>query len=212
MSVPQYLQDLANNYNLENPILMSTERVVKKLALQSATSEGNGFPGSRNDRLAVEFFRYQSQPWEALAQVHIQMVLGASQLFVEKLIEHITGSDQKTSSAILAEFVDPFFERKRIAMEDKVQEILHHYHKGIPQPIDSEFKEVMAKRFQRSLEKEVLLQALHSRPELFTKAAREKLTQPTRQPRNPSGFDAQQVIDQAEAYYEVCGFLIIVCV
>lgn len=200
--LPSYLHNMLSFYKFDDPIRVTFEAAASQLEIQSSANQGIEFPGTSNDRIAVEFFRYQSQPWEAIAHAHVQVVLHIAQNFVEKLLNHLTSPDDKTRSAILTEVVDPYFETKASLLESKVKEFLHNYQHGHPQPLDVEFQTILTNRHRTSMEKELLQHLLTSQPDLFTDAAREKLKE-NKDPIPQMRFDAEGLVDKAEAYYEV---------
>ncbi|KAK6067333.1 dynamin family protein [Seiridium cupressi] len=200
--LPHYLKQLVSFYSFDDPNCITFEEATAKLEAQSPANQGNEFPGTSNERLAIEFFRHQSQPWEAIARKHVQIVLATTKTFVEKLFGHITNPDNKTYSAILAEVVDPFFDKKSVLLEGKIEELLHHYRHGNPQPLDSEFRSRLASRNRKTVEKEVVLELLKSQPELFTQEGRGKLMATTTSTYQ-SEFDAEGLINKAESYYEI---------
>ncbi|KAM0807103.1 putative GED domain-containing protein [Seiridium cardinale] len=200
--LPHYLKQLVSFYSFDDPKRITFEEATAKLEAQFSANQGNEFPGTSNGRLAIEFFRHQSQPWEAIARKHVQIVLATTKTFVEKLFDHITSPDNKTYSTILAEVVDPFFDKKSVLLEGKIQELLHHYRHGNPQPLDSEFRSRLASRNRKTVEKEVVLELLKSQPELFTQEARGKLMATTKSTYQ-SEFDAEGLINKAESYYEI---------
>lgn len=142
--LPFHLHNLVDLYEFEDPERITFNRVTELLELESPTNHGTEFLGTSNDRTAVEFFREQSRPWEAIAHAHVRVVLQIAQAFVEELLGHLTSADDQTHSAILRDVVDPFFEAKKSVMEDKIKELVHHYQHGHPQPWGLEFEMTLA--------------------------------------------------------------------
>ncbi|KAI1479949.1 P-loop containing nucleoside triphosphate hydrolase protein, partial [Daldinia eschscholtzii] len=202
LTLPAFLQPLANQYYFMGPELVAFEKVASDLESLSSANQGNEFPGTSNDRLAVKLFQDQSQPWEKIARRHIQLVLETTKAFVERLVKHLVNPDKRTCSAILTEIVDPFFEEKSAVLENKLQELLSHYKSGNPQPLDTEFRILLAKRRQKNVEIDVVRDLMASRPEFFTEGARKELAKLTIS-KNASEFGVDSLIDKSETYYEM---------
>ncbi|KAI0889375.1 P-loop containing nucleoside triphosphate hydrolase protein [Annulohypoxylon maeteangense] len=197
-----FLQPLVNNYTIQNPERVTFENIASDLESLSSANQGNEFPGTSNDRLAVKLFQDQAQPWEAIARCHIQLVLQTTKAFVEKLMKHIVDPDERTFSAILSNIVDPFFDEKSVILEKKLQELLFHYKSGYPQPLDSEFRGMLARRNEKNHKVDAIQDLLENQPELFTKEAYTKL-KAISIPKPTSEFGVDGLIDKSETYYEM---------
>ncbi|RYP20957.1 hypothetical protein DL765_002494 [Monosporascus sp. GIB2] len=201
-ALPQYLQGLVDQYKFDEPPTVSFESIAVDLERLSSENQGNEFPGTSNDRVAIQLFQHQSKPWEKIAHSHLKLVLDTAKAFVEALMEHIIGPDTQTFAAILREFVHPFFDQKVSELENKLVELLHHYKSGYPQPLDAEFRSLLSSRRRKNLTEEALRDLLATRPEVFTDAGREEL----RKKQNIShsnGFGVEELIDKSETYYEM---------
>ncbi|KAI1442064.1 P-loop containing nucleoside triphosphate hydrolase protein [Annulohypoxylon stygium] len=201
-ALPTFLQPLTKHYDFKYPVKVTFNNIASDLESLSSANQGNEFPGTSNDRLAVKLFQDQSQPWQAIARYHIRLVLQATKAFVEKLMKHIVDPDERTLSAILSNIVDPFFEKRLLVLEKKLQELLYHYNSGYPQPLDSEFRMMLASRYEKNHREDMLQDLLANQPELFTKEAHEKL-KATSTPKRASEFGVEGLIDKAETYYEM---------
>lgn len=206
--VPHYLEDLLDKYDFEKPVEVSFDEVAEELEDLSSANQGNEFPGTSNDRLAVELFREQSQPWGQIAQFHVRLVLEVSRHFVSELMGYIVSPGAgKTFNAILTDIVDPFFEKKAQMLEGKVHELLYHYRTGHPQPLDAEFRMLLAARRRKTLEVEVINKLLQSQPDIFKDEALEKLRRVT-EDASVSEFGVEGLIEKSETYYEVSHFVL----
>lgn len=128
--------------------IFDLEEEIRSLALENL---GSQFPGSPNDHLAVQLFKDQSHKWRDIAKQHLRLISAAGKSFTEAVVEHATAADGKTREAILVEIVDPFFRDREAIMEQKLQELLHHYTMGIPQPLDEEFQHVLSAQAKKRL-------------------------------------------------------------
>jgi GTPase SAR1 family protein len=200
--LPSFLWALEGQYQFDDPEEVTRDTIGSELEALSSTNQGNEFPGTANDLLAVKLFQDQSRPWEAIARFHMDFLLRIAKSFIEKLVTYITGPDQKTCSAILSNMVDPFFEQRTSILEVKLQELLCNFRSGYPQPLDADFRTILEKRRQKQLAPEVMQTLLASRPELFTERGKEEFTKLSSS-RPKSEFGVESLIDKSEAYYEV---------
>ncbi|KAK0737330.1 P-loop containing nucleoside triphosphate hydrolase protein [Apiosordaria backusii] len=128
--LPRHLHQLLEHYPFEDPATVSLANLKGELVAMASENQGTEFPGSPNDRLTLRLFRDQSQPWEDIAKCHLKLITEISQRFTEKLIDHIVGGDSKTAQALLREYVDPFFQKRKSLLDIKLQELLYHYMYG----------------------------------------------------------------------------------
>ncbi|KAI1299026.1 P-loop containing nucleoside triphosphate hydrolase protein [Xylaria venustula] len=201
LSLPSFLGVLEALYPFSNPERVTRNTVSTELEPISSANQGTEFPGTTNDLLAVKLFQDQSRPWEAIARLHIDIILRIAKSFTEKLLIYITGPDKKTCSAILSSIVDPFFEERTSMLETKLQELLYHFHSGYPQPSDVEFRAALARRREKHLNAEFLRNLLASHSELFTRDGKRQLVSSISA--NPSKFGVESLIDKSETYYEL---------
>ncbi|KAI1209457.1 P-loop containing nucleoside triphosphate hydrolase protein [Annulohypoxylon truncatum] len=201
-TLPTFLRPLTTHYNFKVPEKVTFRRIASDLESLSSANQGNEFPGTSNDRLAVKLFQDQSRPWKAIARCHIRLMLHTTKEFVEKLMDHIVNPDERTFSAILSNIVDPFFDKKSEVLESKLQELLYHYRSGYPQPLDSEFRMMLALRYEKNHREDMIQDLLANQPELFTKDAHAKL-KTISTPKPASEFGVDGLIDKSETYYQM---------
>ncbi|KAI0448326.1 P-loop containing nucleoside triphosphate hydrolase protein [Xylaria acuta] len=200
ISLPSFLRVLETQYPFNGPPKVTRDTVRLELEPLSSANQGTEFPGTTNDLLAVKLFQDQSRPWETIARFHIDFILGVVKSFTEKLVSYITGLDERTCSAILSNIVDPFFEKRTLKLEHKLQELLNHFQNGYPQPSDTEFRAILARRRQSHLTEEVLQNLVADRPELFTEKGKRQIAELSGR---KSEFGVDSVIDKSETYYEL---------
>jgi hypothetical protein len=106
------------------------------------------FPGNANTHIMVKFFQSQIEPWQRIAERHIEQVTNASKTFVEAVLEHVVGpfSSNYTTRAIVSTYVDDFFDEKEKVLAEKLQELFRPYREGYALPLDYDFHEEMARR------------------------------------------------------------------
>ncbi|KAI0111655.1 P-loop containing nucleoside triphosphate hydrolase protein [Daldinia grandis] len=202
LTLPAFLLPLADQYKFRDPEKVTFEQITSDLETLSSANQGNEFPGTSNDRLAVKLFQDQSQPWEGIARCHLRLVLDMTKAFVEKLVGYLVYSDKRTCSAILTEVIDPFFEEKSVTLENKLQELLRHYKSGYPQPLDAEFRSLLAQKRQKNVGVDVIRDLIASRPEFFTEEAHTELMKAAL-PKTTTEFGVDSLIDKSETYYEM---------
>ncbi|KAI1764092.1 P-loop containing nucleoside triphosphate hydrolase protein [Hypoxylon sp. FL1150] len=202
VALPRPVEIIISKYVFQRPQSVKFEDVTSELEELSAYNQGNEFPGTSNDRLAVKLFQDQSRPWEAIARRHIELVSHYAKVFVEQLLDYIINPDKDTYVTILSDIVDPFFEKVSSLLESKLQELLYHYKSGHPQPLDSEFRSLLTQRRQKNPDTDALRHLVTSRPELFSEEGRTEFRFGGLSKRQ-SEFGVEDVIDKAETYYEM---------
>ncbi|KAI0026161.1 hypothetical protein F4780DRAFT_11423 [Xylariomycetidae sp. FL0641] len=196
------LRPLVAQYKLKAPKKVTFDSIAAELELLASANQGNEFPGTANDRIAVQFFKDQAQPWESIARFHLHLVLKYTKGFVENVIQHVAGPDERTASTVLSEIIDPFFEEREALLESKLQELLKHFRRGYPQPLDTQFRRLLASRRRKKLTNQMMQNLLSERPELFTNEAAERLEEgPSAAPEGR--FAVGELIDKAETYYDM---------
>ncbi|KAK3381014.1 P-loop containing nucleoside triphosphate hydrolase protein [Podospora didyma] len=213
---PPYLQWLLDlYYNIEDPDSVSIEDLHVELEALASENQGTEFPGSPNDRLSLRLFRDQCQPWETIANRHVELVLEFSKRFVEMLVGHVVGPDKTTTEALLRNTIDPYFEAKHSFLKDKIKELLHHFKHGYdPQPPHSDFVSRISRRRKERLVAEVASRVETDEPSTSTgRSGREHNSGMGRTDaaraameaamNNDSNFGIEQIIDNMLAYYEM---------
>ncbi|KAL2128455.1 hypothetical protein VTI74DRAFT_9168 [Chaetomium olivicolor] len=209
-AAPHHLGPLIDLYTVGECIEISIDDLTRELDMMASENQGVEFPGSSNDRIALALFRDQSAPWEGIANQHIDLVTHFSRLFVEKLVNHVTGPDSKTADALVKNIVAPYFEQKQAVLQSKVSELLHHYKTGSdPQPMYSIFLSSVARRRNMRIAEQVS-QLMERNPGLSTNKSngglghRDAIVEVLQtSSKAASGFDAEQTIDNARVYYDM---------
>ncbi|KAI1821964.1 P-loop containing nucleoside triphosphate hydrolase protein [Xylaria intraflava] len=196
IELPPILQILRRQYPFSHTEKVTRETIRAELKVLSSANQGSEFPGSTNDLLAIQLFRDQARPWEAIARFHIDLVLRIAKSFTEKLLAYITGPDSKTCSAILLNVVNPFFEKRTKDLEDKLQELLYNFRSGYAQPLDGEFRTIMESRQKHWSAGS--LQTFSS----FADEGKQELAAQSSSSRK-SEFDVDKLINKSETYYEL---------
>lgn len=99
--LPEYLDQLKGYYELDRRVEVSVEALTDELDRKASENQGVEFPGSSNDRLALDLFRKQSKSWGGLAEQHVKLVTKVTREFAVKVTEHVVEPDSKTSEAIV---------------------------------------------------------------------------------------------------------------
>lgn len=203
---PEYLRDLIEEYNVPDPETKDESALKAELQSLACFNYGREFPGEASVDLALQLFRDQSEPWQAIAWKHLKRLLRVTQEFVEQAFVHVIGADEKTQAAIFNHYVDPFFERKEEELGDKLRELLRPYVNGYNPPLEAEFLSRMRKKTGDRLAALVTREA----EERFGSDQGEHLTQDRvlqvlRDLEDPEmdEFGTEKVINLMTAYYEV---------
>lgn len=200
--LPEYLDQLKGYYELDRRIEVSVEALTDELDRKASENQGVEFPGSSNDRLALDLFRKQSKSWGGLAEQHVKLVTKVTREFTVKVMEHVVEPDSKTSEAIVKDLVTPYFDEKDKVLKAKVEELLKHYRDGYdPQPtMYDEFVERVTERRNKRLVKHMAHRTEGAKA--GGKDSREALLDILKTSKT-SKSDAEHTIDVAVTYYEV---------
>ncbi|KAH8736249.1 hypothetical protein BGZ61DRAFT_584023 [Ilyonectria robusta] len=148
---PDPLQPFLDLYDFPDPEPISESTLKLQLERLAAVNQGTGFPGIPNREIAIGLFKTQSKPWKAIAERHIENVTSYAKTFVERLLKHVLGSDDRTEKALLEHVVTPFFRKRGEQMRVKLEEILQPYSDGCSMPDDAEFQDYLSKRSVQDL-------------------------------------------------------------
>ncbi|KAI2626171.1 P-loop containing nucleoside triphosphate hydrolase protein [Xylaria nigripes] len=137
---PEYLESyLALFRGFPEPITISEENLHQELEQLAAANQGVKFPGLPNGNLGFQLFRVQARPWRGITKFYLDQVINFTRCFVEDIFVHVIGANIKTADVTLVGYVEPFFEKKRKMLEDKLQEILRPYAESYGPALDEEF-------------------------------------------------------------------------
>ncbi|KAH7025370.1 putative dynamin GTPase [Macrophomina phaseolina] len=89
------------------------------------SSRGLELPGTFNPLLVADLFRNQSQPWEAIAKEHADVVWQTALEFLQDVLGHLAEGD--TYFVLLKDHVEPAMDAMRRDLLKKVQELLYPY-------------------------------------------------------------------------------------
>lgn len=196
-SLSPKLSALTLEYKVDAPKPVHVSRLEAEMRSLALENLGSQFPGSPNDYLAVQLFKDQSQKWGEIAQKHLDLVSSAAKCFMEAVLKHVIPADNKTREAILVEIVDPFFQERELILKEKLQELLHHYKMGIPQPFDSEFQYNLSFRAKMRLAN-IVKHALAKKVDINSDNVVDTITSST-----DKTNEYTKVIDMMVTYYRV---------
>ncbi|KAK3363194.1 P-loop containing nucleoside triphosphate hydrolase protein [Lasiosphaeria hispida] len=210
-SAPQYLQPLIALYTVGDPVLISIKDLKEELEKLASENRGVEFPGSANDKVTLSLFRDQSGPWEDISNQHIDQVTELASSFAQELLLHVVGPDSKTADSLSRNCLNPYFDRKKKELHTKLAELLRHYQTGYdPQPLYEDFRSTVERRKNERLVQQVSENLRRSFPELFAKKSKGNLTRGAlaqailnSSKDLKSEFNAEQIIDNMTAYYEM---------
>ncbi|GKT64312.1 dynamin family protein [Colletotrichum tofieldiae] len=149
LTPPDYLSELVETYadGLPNPEVVTWAQLSAELEAQAAANQGTEFPGYANMSIVIQLFQKQAEPWQLIAELHLEKVTDVVKAFVDEAFEHIVGppSSSSTTAAILSTSVDDFFEEKEQVLSAKLKELLRPFKEGYALPLDADFHEAMEK-------------------------------------------------------------------
>ncbi|KAI3390334.1 hypothetical protein diail_10060 [Diaporthe ilicicola] len=206
-------------YAVEDPEEVWWDDLEEELEIQASVNQSTTFPGSPNDRLALNHFRDQSQRWRSIAEMHLKLVVSSAKTFADLALDHITAGDERTRDALLREYFDPFFEDRLSSLEAKLDELLLHYRNGEALTRETEFIRALSAREKQRLASQVedVLADKHPTlfndkpPGVFPNMPTEKMSRSTIKDivfkaleSHTSQFGLEKVVDMAEVYYKMC--------
>lgn len=204
--VPHHLQRLVESYqeHFSDPLSITMSDLTDELENLASLNQGKELPGVPNPDLGFHFFKKQAKPWGQIAEFHLDQVQATSKAFVDCLFGCVIGGDHGTTEAILKSCADPFFDKKRALLLDKLQELLRPYTTGYGLPLEREFrKRTLRRNYQQ------FLKALENEsPELFGRKERLRREDILETIVNAeslcrSDFGTDQVINMMKIHYEV---------
>lgn len=200
-----HLSHFLRLYDFPQPSPISEDFMRAKVDFVAAMNQGKEFPGSVNPDLAMDFFKQQSAPWERIAQRHLKLVSDYCLVFVERLFQYIIGRDAETLESLLRIRVDAWFATKRMALEDKLQELLRPYKAGYGVALEQEMltrtESRSVKRLLKQMEKVVAADQTLQNSGLSPTKLFEGLTRDG----NPVNrqFGTDRILDLMMEHYEV---------
>ena len=185
-------------------------------------NRGRELPGTFNPLLISDLFFNQAEPWQQLAQEHIQQTWEASRTTLELALSTIV--DEETSAALQAQVVDAIMREKLSELNNRLEQILKPHQKGHAITYNNYFTEVIQKARLERQEKD-LSQRFYAYfnmkqdnpPEeidIKTKVSVPKLMSSliNQTEADMDLYACSEVIECMQAYYKVNLFIIIICI
>ncbi|KAL6790852.1 hypothetical protein J3E68DRAFT_443100 [Trichoderma sp. SZMC 28012] len=129
-----------NLYDFPDPVVEDKGTAFTRIESLASDSQGAEFSGLPSNDFIMQLFRDQSEPWQRIAQCHIDNVVERTRLFIYQIFDYILEDDERTRDAILTECVDPFFDSVNNTLKDKLDEIMRPYTSGHGIPLEIEFR------------------------------------------------------------------------
>ncbi|KAK0763569.1 hypothetical protein N5P37_002946 [Trichoderma harzianum] len=129
-----------NLYDFPDPVVEDKGTAFTRIESLASDSQGAEFSGLPSNDFIMQLFRDQSEPWQRIAQCHIDNVVERTRLFIYQIFDYILEDDERTRDAILTECVDPFFDSMNNTLKDKLDEIMRPYTSGHGIPLEIEFR------------------------------------------------------------------------
>ena len=209
--VPEYLAPYLDLFKeFPEPREVREHDLHEELEQLAAANQGTEFPGLPNADLGFQLFKTQIRPWAEIADFYLQQAISFARSFVEELISHVIGSDERTTNAILVNYVDIFFEDKHILLRDKLKEILRPYTEAYVPPVDFEFHNTLLSTTTKRQAERVADVFEENFPALFTDNGRNKLTRGQiecvfvdTEAAHRSEFGIERIVDMTETHFQV---------
>ncbi|TRX93943.1 hypothetical protein FHL15_005021 [Xylaria flabelliformis] len=209
--VPGYMQTYLALFNgFPKPELIFEGDLHLELEQLAAANQGTEFPGLPNGNLGFQLFKMQVRPWGGIADFYLDQVTSFARSFVEELFIHIIGADDQTANAILASYVDRFFEIKHNVLKDKLQEILRPYAEAYGPPLDMEFHNTLLTTTARRDAEHVASLLEEKFPAVFTEKGSKGLTREqveqafvNAERSRFSQFGIEKVVDMTETQFQI---------
>ncbi len=209
--LPEYLLPVVALYRgFSDPLPIGRSEFSRELESFAADNQGRELPGIPNSDLAIHLFRKQSKPWRSIAHFHLELTLKFAKLFVEQVFGYVVGDDRNTLGAILNDYVDPFFDKKREVLEAKLDELLRPYTKGHGLPLEAEFRSTFTKTTLLRLAEHLARALEGAHPEAFEDKPKKGLSRNrvlqsvlTAADFKNGEFGTENVIDMMMTYYDV---------
>lgn len=191
------------------PAYVNEETLQEEIKKQAVTNRGIELPGNANQMLVGTLFRDQSEPWEKLAEDHLEDVWNAVNSFVGLVLWHLT--DKHTYPLLMRDLIIPEMDRLRACLFEKLQELTSYRSSGHPLPLGKNFlskiQESRKKRQLAVLKKELGLASspFFPRADDLEKTFNASDLDRAASQLQSSGdqFAAAEIIDQMQAYYDV---------
>ncbi|KAK4080949.1 hypothetical protein Trihar35433_2054 [Trichoderma harzianum] len=129
-----------NLYDFPDSVVEDKGTAFTRIESLASDSQGAEFSGLPSNDFIMQLFRDQSEPWQRIAQCHIDNVVERTRLFIYQIFDYILEDDERTRDAILTECVDPFFDSMNNTLKDKLDEIMRPYTSGHGIPLEIEFR------------------------------------------------------------------------
>ena len=107
------------------------------------SNRGRELPGTFNPLLISDLFFQQAEPWQQLAQEHIQQTWEASKMTLELALSEIV--DDGTNTSLQAQIVDPIMREKLSDLNSRLKQILKPHQHGHAITYNHYFTEVIQK-------------------------------------------------------------------
>ena len=185
-------------------------------------NRGRELPGTFNPLLISDLFFNQAEPWQQLAQEHVQQTWEASRTTLELALSTIV--DEETSAALQAQVIDPIMREKLSELNNRLEQILKPHQKGHAITYNRYFTEVIQKARLERQEKDPSQRFYayfgikqDSPPEEIDIKAKVSVSKLMSSLTNQTEADmdlyaCSEVIECMQAYYQVIHSIIVICI
>lgn len=208
---PEYLESFTLLFDeFVYPDTVSESILREELEEWAAATQGTEFPGLPNANLGFQLFKMQAKPWAGIAQCYLDQSIKFAKAFVENIFVHIIGPNKQITNAVLVFCVSGFFEDKRRALKQKLQEILRPYTSAYGPPLDAHFHAMLSSRSSHQQAARVASLLKEKFPAAFTERGGRCLTHKKvlqaiskAERARVSEFGTEKTIDMAMTHFRV---------
>ena len=218
--------DLDESSELKTDFLASMGGEPKKVSWSTYLSmvrsmmrknRGRELPGTFNPLLISDLFFNQAEPWQQLAQEHVQQTWEASKTTLELALSTIV--DEETNAALQAQVVYPIMREKLSELNKRLEQIIKPHRKGHAITYNHYFTEVIQKARLERQEKDLSQRFYsyfgvreHDPPDEIDIKAKVSVPKLISSLTNQSEADmdlyaCSELVECMQAYYKVCHIL-----
>ncbi|OCL14500.1 hypothetical protein AOQ84DRAFT_358850 [Glonium stellatum] len=141
--IPRLAAPDSSNPTSEEPQVISKSKFLREVVSELARlNRGQELDGTPNPLLVGHLFRKQSEPWERIAQAHLNAVYHTIREFLDLTFGHLT-PDERTCDKLLKRLIDPIMGSRNDHATEKLRELLTPYKFYEPISIDPRFASKM---------------------------------------------------------------------
>ncbi|RAL12548.1 putative dynamin GTPase [Aspergillus homomorphus CBS 101889] len=181
------------------PIDIDRAMLEARISEHAHRNRGLEPPGNMNNLTVGFLFCEMSEPWEGLAQQHMEMVWGSVHHFIKLLLQCL--ADARTVDQLMNKVFEPRLCDMKDALSSKLQELMSYLKRGHPLPIGNSFlSRIRRVEKQGSIVNAARITDTAVVDANLTALATITASQTMRNPRSTN--TAADILNQMQAYYD----------